>query len=187
MKSKSADNGDSDSSASSSSSSSSSARRFGHAHHSHTNSGRSHHMKSSLSAAAAAAAVAAASSFASGHHHSSSSEHEDSNSPPMSPLRLPQLSSSSSSISSWPFCDHNRASHSSQSSEDGDSQPALCNSNSKEDRSSYNTKFARYHLETYRRNDQMRWNFDFDHNRPLDEQHHHHHQTAARYQWEPAI
>lgn len=57
--------------------------------------------------------------------------------------------------------------------------------NSKEVESSYNTKFARYHLETYRQNDRLRWNFDFDHNRPLDENHHHHHQAVARYQWQP--
>lgn len=129
----------------------------------------------------------------SGHHNhnhnhprsamgSVSSEHDDRDdqSPPMSPLRLPQLSSSSSSIASW-------ASQGSQiSSEDGDSQPAS-GCNSKEDRAAYNTKFARYHIETYRQNDRMRWNFDFDHNRPLDDNHHHHHHAVARYQWEPAI
>ena len=109
-------------------------------------------------------------------------DQDDDQSPPMSPLRLPQLSSSSSSISSW-----SSSSQNSQSSDDGDNNiNSQCN-NSKEDRSTYNTKFARYHLETYRQNDRMRWNFDFDHNRPLDDTHHHHHQTVARYQWEPAI
>lgn len=105
---------------------------------------------------------------------------DEDQSPPMSPLRLPQLSSSSSSIYSW---------SSSQgsghiSSGDDDSQP-LCNS--KEDRSNYNTKFAKYHLETYKKNDRIRWNFDFDHNRPLGDSNHNHHQTVARYQWKPDI
>lgn len=97
-------------------------------------------------------------------------------SPPLSPIRMPQLSSSSSSIASW----SSSSAFSSSSSEEGE-----CNSNgmSKEDRATYNTKFARYHLETYRQNDRMRWNFDFDHNRPLDD---HHHSSGARYQWEPA-
>lgn len=118
-------------------------------------------------------------------HHAS--DHVDDNqidqdqSPPMSPLRLPQLSSSSSSIASW------SSSQTSQLSEFSD----LGECNSKEDRSSYNTKFARYHLESYRQNDRMRWNFDFEHNRPLDDSHHHphHHPTVGhgRYQWEPAV
>lgn len=112
---------------------------------------------------------------------------DDDQSPPNSPLRLPQIFSSNSSISSW--SSSSRASES--SSEDGDAcnnnSNATTTGNSKEDRMSYSTKFARYHLETYRQNDRMRWNFDFEHNRPLDDQHHHHHQTVARYQWEPAI
>lgn len=103
---------------------------------------------------------------------------DEDQSPPMSPLRLPQLSSSSSSIYSW------SSSQGSGHISDDDSQP-LCNS--KEDRSSYNTKFAKYHLETYRKNDRIRWNFDFDHNRPLDDSHHHHHQTVPRYQWKTDI
>lgn len=107
---------------------------------------------------------------------------DDDQSPPNSPLRLPQNPfSSNSSISSW-----SSSSRASESSEDGDACNNT-NNNSKEDRMSYSTKFARYHLETYRQNDRMRWNFDFEHNRPLDDQHHHHHQTVARYQWEPAI
>lgn len=106
-------------------------------------------------------------------------EHQDDDqSPPMSPLRLPQLSSSSSSISSW-----SSSSQASQSSDDGD----MMQCNGKEDRSTYNTKFAKHHLETYRQNDRMRWNFDFNHNRPLDDDHHQHHQVVARYKWEPAI
>lgn len=118
-------------------------------------------------------------------------DRDDDQSPPLSPLRLPSsqksLSSSNSSISSW------KSSHQllgSQSSDDGDSNHSIGSAvscNSKDDRSTYNTKFARYHLETYRQNDRMRWNFDFDHNRPLDDSHHHHHQTVPRYQWEPAI
>ena len=74
--------------------------------------------------------------------------------------------------------------------DDGDSNGSSSSSslcNSKEDRATYNTKFAKHHLDTYRQNDRMRWNFDFDHNRPLDDNHHHHHQSVPRYQWEPAI
>lgn len=110
----------------------------------------------------------------------------DDQSPPISPLRSPQLSSSNSSIWSW--------SSSSQSSQSSNSDPLEFDPqqqcNSKEERSSYNTKFARYHLETYKQNDRLRWNFDFDHNRPVDDNTHHHHRhatVAARYQWDPAI
>lgn len=109
----------------------------------------------------------------------SNTDTDEDQSPPMSPLRLPQLSSSSSSIYSW-----SSSQGSGKMSDDDDSQP-LCNS--KEDRSSYNTKFAKYHLESYKKNDRIRWNFDFDHNRPLDDSHHHHHQTVARYQWKPDL
>lgn len=45
-------------------------------------------------------------------------------------------------------------------------QAAMCNY--KEERSAYNSKFARYHIESYKQHDRMRWNFDFDHNKPLD-------------------
>lgn len=100
----------------------------------------------------------------------------DDQSPPISPLRLPQLSSSNSSIFSWTTA--SQGSHSTDSMD-------LDQCNSKEDRATYNTKFARYHLETYRQNDRMRWNFDFDHNRPLDDSHHH--PTSPRYQWEPSV
>ena len=108
-------------------------------------------------------------------------ENSDDQTPPISPLRSPQLSSSSSSISSW----GGLSSQGSQLSiDDGEnsngSSSSQCNS-----KDTYNTKFARYHLETYRQNDRMRWNFDFDHNRPLEDSHHHHHQTVPRYQWEP--
>lgn len=112
---------------------------------------------------------------------------DEDQSPPMSPLRLPQLSSSSSSISSWSSSSQASQSGSEDGCELGGSSQCNSSSSSKEERASYNTKFARYHLETYRQNDRMRWNFDFDHNRPLEESHHHHHQTVARYQWEPAI
>lgn len=118
-----------------------------------------HHMKASL---------------ANLSEHDSSS---DDQSPPISPLRLPQLSSSNSSIFSW-----TSASQGSNSSDSMDVDQC----NSKEDRASYNTKFAKYHLETYRQNDRMRWNFDFDHNRPLDDSAHHR-PSSARYQWEPAV
>lgn len=149
--------------------------------------------------------MAAASASRELAHH----QHHEDHSPPVSPLRLPQLSSSQTSISSWQSSSSQpasalpvlssssssssssqRSSHSKSSSQsslsfDFDADDHLCNS--KEDRASYNTKFARYHLETYRQNDRMRWNFDFDHNAPLDDAHHHHnsHTVANKYHWKP--
>lgn len=129
------------------------------------------------------------------HNHDPLMDLFSDESPPLSPLRLQQLSPSASSISSW-----SSASQASQLSDDGTGgelhSPLMgpgsssCNSNGSNASSSketYNTKFARYHLETYRQNDRLRWNFDFDHNRPLEDSHHHNHQTVARYQWEPDI
>lgn len=110
------------------------------------------------------------SALASNHHHHHSAANRQ--------AFVGDVEARASSIASW-----------SQSSSLSSGKSSECldvdQCNSKEVESSYNTKFARYHLETYRQNDRLRWNFDFDHNRPLDDNHHHHHQTVARYQWEP--
>lgn len=130
-------------------------------------------------------------------------------SPPISPLRLQQLSPSGSSISSWTsslsqasqlsidaidqFNPQFHNDHHNNHSPIGLPTSLLCNSDSNgSTRSSgggketYNTKFARRHLDAYRQNDRMRWNFDFDHNRPLDQEQSNHHQASIpRYQWEP--
>lgn len=153
------------------------------------------------------------------HHHLDNYHRDSRSSTPH--LRLPQLSSSNSSISSWSsrasnhsidddydflsasnhttdhhshhfnplsasgLCNNNDRSH--NGSQSSLSQLSTSSSSSSSQKESYNTRFAKYHLETYRQQDRNRWNFDFDHNKPLDSDNRSQSPSSSRFQWEPAL